>query len=113
MTNIHLVFNNNLINDVTSKFAVYFVNANGNEFGTNNAIIVEDITNTPMEGLILSNHIMYTFDYLNNTQGGRTPNTDAMIYIVCTGNNVKYNIITDTINNIGDMYISVYTEIEN
>jgi len=111
--NIHLVFNNNLINDISAKFAVFFEDAGGNLFGTSNAIIVEDNTNTQMEGLILSNHIVYVYDYINNTQGGRTANTDASIYIVCTGNNVKYKIINTTISYTSDIYISVWADLEN
>lgn len=83
--------NDNLLNDSSAKIVVFFEDpdgtpGNGDEFGTVGAIIVKDdqlvdaVDTTP-----LSNPFQFTFDYENNNQGGRTPNTDADIVIVGIG----------------------------
>lgn len=84
-------FGDNLQADQFAKYWVFFTNANGNEFGTTNAIIVEDNDNNPMAGDVNPNwpttrsNVTHSFDYDNNTQGGRTGNTDAPITAVAIG----------------------------
>jgi hypothetical protein len=83
--------NDNLLNDSSAKIVVFFEDpdgtpGNGDEFGTVGAIIVKDDQNVDaVDTTPLSNPFQFTFDYENNNQGGRTPNTDADIVIVGIG----------------------------
>ena len=46
------------------------------------------------------NDVEFTFDYDNNSQGGRIPGTDAQIFIVAIGINIaKYVVLNATIKN--------------
>jgi len=81
-----ILFNDNLINDTDSTYWVFFTNANGNEFGTPNAIIINDNDGNPLSGLTNSqSSISFSYDYEGNTQGGRTANTDAPYTAVAIG----------------------------
>lgn len=84
-------FGANLQEDEFAKYWVFFSNANGNEFGTTNAIIVQDNDDVPMTGDVnpswptRRSSVTHSFDYDNNTQGGRLGNTDAGITAVAIG----------------------------
>lgn len=78
--------NVNLQNDAAAEYFMYFTDANGNQFGTTNAIIVNDNSGSPIEGLISGQStISFDFDYDANNQGGRTPGTDADVTLVALG----------------------------
>jgi hypothetical protein len=64
-----------------------FFNTNpGGNYGTTNAIIVNDNSGTPITGLVNSQaFVNWTFDYDGNIQGGRTPATDAGVVVVAIG----------------------------
>jgi hypothetical protein len=94
----NLVFNVDLVNDADAKYWMYFQNAGGNQFDTANAIIVEDDEGTPITGDITSGTIPFTFDYDNNTQGGRTAAADAAVVVVAMGlNNAQWVLGSFTI----------------
>ena len=84
-------FGSNLQNDQYSNYWVFFTNANGNQFGTTSAIIVEDATAAPMNGSVnpawptKRSQVSHTFNYDSNVQGGRTISTDAAITVVGIG----------------------------
>lgn len=84
-------FGDNLQADQFARYWVFFTNAGGNEFGTTDAIIVNDNDGVPMAGNVNPNwptsraNVTHSFDYDNNTQGGRTGNTDAPITAVAIG----------------------------
>jgi hypothetical protein len=80
-----LVFNTDLVNDVDAEYWMYFADAGGNLFDSANAILVNDNGGSPIQGLISTQNIAFDFDYTNNAQGGRTPDTDAAIFIVAMG----------------------------
>jgi hypothetical protein len=97
-------FGDNLQADQFARYWVFFTNAGGNEFGTTDAIIVEDNESVPMEGSVNPNwptsrsNVTHSFDYDNNTQGGRTGNTDAPITAVAIGLQTgQYVLATSTI----------------
>ena len=104
---IRVNFNDVLIDDIDAQYSIYFANANGNQFGTSSAIVVEDINSIQMQGYVSSttsgfndNDVEFTFDYDNNSQGGRIPGTDAQIFIVAIGINIaKYVVLNATIKN--------------
>jgi len=93
-------FGTNLQNDSAAKYWVFFTNANGNQFGTSNAIIVQDNDDVDMAGTIGgATSISHTFDYDGNVQGGRTPITPAPITAVGIGLVTgQYVVATETIN---------------
>jgi hypothetical protein len=52
--------------------------------------------------------IQTTFDYTNNAQGGRTPNTDAGITVVAIGDNgATHVLVTATITRTNSITISI------
>lgn len=98
MALVHLTFNDVYVEDINTKYALYYndVGTNGNSFGTSNAIIVEDINNIPIEGYLnstsgtsgLSNIFTFDYDYENNIQGNRIPNQPIDIVVVCIGRDI-------------------------
>lgn len=79
-------FNDNLKNDSSSKYWMYFTTNPGGNFGTDNAILVQDKDNINISGAIgAQNSVSFTFNYDSNNQGGRTPGTDAPITIAAIG----------------------------
>lgn len=87
-----LQFNENLRNDPSAIYRVFFTNDDagsnaGNDYGTANAIIVNDNTATPMSGNISgAPSVSLTFDYDANVQrGAGSAGTDAPITVIATG----------------------------
>lgn len=79
-------FNSNLQNDTSAIYRVFFTDAGGNQYGTTNAILVDNNAGTDVSGDISgSASIQFDFDYDNNVQGGRTAGTDAAITVVAIG----------------------------
>lgn len=84
-------FNDNLQNDTNAKYWMFFSDpdgtpASGDEYGTTGAIIVNDNGGSPITGTISgAPSVSFTFDYDGNSQGGRTPATDATVVIVAIG----------------------------
>lgn len=84
-------FGDNLQNDQYSKYWVFFTNAGGNQFGTSNAIIVQDKDAINMAGDVnpawptKRSSVSHSFNYDSNTQGGRTAGQDAAITVVGLG----------------------------
>lgn len=81
-------FGEYLRNDPSAKYWVFFSslpNASNN-YGHTNAILVKDINSIEMSGLVDGSLTKtYTFDYDNNSQGGRTPGTPVNITVVGIG----------------------------
>lgn len=75
-------FNENLVNDPDAIYRMYFTSG----FGTTGAILVNDKDGVPISGNISGTEtIIFSFDYDGNTQGGRTPATDAQITLIALG----------------------------
>ena len=85
----NILFSSNLVNETNADtlYRMYFKNANGNEFDTVNAIVVQDNNGQPIEGQVTAASIPFDFDYDGNTQGGRTAGTDADVVVVAQGLN--------------------------
>lgn len=82
----NIYFNDNLQNDASAKYWMFFTSANGNDFGTSNAIIVEDTTSAGITGLVSAqSNVSFDFDYDGNVQGGRTAASDAPVTLVASG----------------------------
>lgn len=90
-----LNFNDNLKNDTDAYYWVFFTDANGKQFDTPDAIIINNNAGTPITGLIGGNSsIAFDFDYQGNIQGGRTPNTDANFTAVAIGLNTGQYVLS-------------------
>lgn len=61
------------------------VSLDTNPFDSPQAIVVDDNSATPITGQITAGTIAFDFDYTNNNQGGRTPNTNAPVTVVAQG----------------------------
>jgi len=108
-----IVFSDTLVSDQNSLYKVFFEDANGNKFGSSSAIVVNDVDGNPINGAVTDYTIPFTFDYENNTQGGRTPNTDANIVCVGIGlDNAKYVLARGTITRSSANSISLVSALE-
>jgi hypothetical protein len=83
-----LNFGDNLKNDTSAKYWVYFTTlpGAGNDYGESGALIVDDNDGTDMAGNVGGvSSITHTFNYDGNIQGGRTANSVADITAVAIG----------------------------
>lgn len=81
-----LTFNASLTDDPDAQYWIFFKNANGNEIDTDNAIIVNDNSGSPIAGAVGGSTVRsFDFDYDGNVQGGRTAGQDAVVVIRAIG----------------------------
>ena len=115
-TTLVINFGDILKSDTAAKFWVFFTTLPNsvNNFGRTGAILVKDINSTDMTGLISgASSITYTFDYSNNSQGGRTPNTPVAITVVGLGlETSQYVKATTTITNTPFNSVSLVSLLE-
>lgn len=110
--------NNNLINSLNARLVAFFDDpdgtpGNGDEFGSNGAIIVDDSAGVDMDFTTIAGNIQTTFDYTNNNQGGRTPDTDAAITVVALGDDLAQHVlVSTTITKVNSLTIAVGTALE-
>ena len=79
-------FNDNLQNDPDAKYWMFFNTNPAGNYGTVDAVIVEDNNEVEITGTVSSQpFVNWTFDYDGNVQGGRTPGTDASVVVVAIG----------------------------
>jgi len=84
-------FGTNLQDDQYSKYWVFFTSNPAGNFGSLNAVIVDDADNIDMAGDVnpawptKRAFVSHTFNYDSNTQGGRTAGQDAAITVVGIG----------------------------
>ena len=108
-----LQFNSNLVNDGNAIYKVFFTDANSNEFGTANAILVDDNSGTDMAGVISSASVALDFDFDGNVQGGRTAGTEAAVTVVAIGLSTgQYVQATGTITRSTSNVISLVAPLE-
>lgn len=85
---ITLSFGDNLKNDASAKYWLFFTTlpGAGNDFGESGAVLVQNATATNITGDVSgASSVTWTFDYDNNTQGGRTASTAADVTAVALG----------------------------
>jgi hypothetical protein len=94
-----ILFNSTLQTDASSKYWMYFTTNPGGNFGTSNAIIVQDADGNPITGLVGgASSRAFTFNYDSNAQGGRTVETDADVTVVGIGlSGAQYVVAESTI----------------
>jgi len=92
-----ITFSSNLVSDTDAMFWMYFVDAGGNEYNTENAILVEDANGLYITGEIDSATRNFDFNYTTNNQGGRTPSTNADVVIVAMGLNTAEYVLVENL----------------
>lgn len=95
----------------TGYYRMYFVDTPTGDYGTADAITVNDKDGLPIAGTISGSALSFTFDYDGNVQGGRTAGTDAAVVVVA-GNNgsAKPVVATGTITRSKGISISLVAE---
>lgn len=113
---VTITLNSNLTGDVpasgTNKTVVFFTTNPSGNFGTQNAIIVNDADGIPMSFEDENTDISTSFDYDNNVQGGRSI-ADAGITIVAIGQGTaQYVAVTGTIQRVSSNTFAVVAALE-
>lgn len=88
VASLTLVFGDNLKNDASAKYWVYFTTlpGAGNDYGETGAVLVDDADAVDMAGNVSgASSVQRSFAYDANNQGGRTPGTDAAITVIGIG----------------------------
>lgn len=111
---VQLNFNANLQNDADAIYRVFFTDAGGNQFGTANAILVDNNAGADVGGDVSGqSFVQFDFDYDGNNQGGRTPGTDANITVVAIGLSTgQYVQATGTITRSTANAVSLVSSLE-
>jgi hypothetical protein len=115
-----LNFNVNLVNDAAAKYWLFFTNDvagdnAGRNFGTDQAILVEDANGNPIAGNVSGQAtISFTYDYDGNTQRGvASAGTNAPVTLVAIGlTTAQYVIATGTIARSTANVISAVSALE-
>lgn len=107
-------FNGNLQSDASAIYRMFFTTNPAGNFGTSNAVLVDDNSDTDIAGNIsASSSISFDFDYDGNVQGGRTPGTDADVTVVAIGlDSAQYVVATGTITRSTGNNISLVAPLE-
>jgi hypothetical protein len=108
-----LDFNDNLVNDTDALYWMFFTSIGASAYGTADAILVEDANSNTITGEASASSINWTFDYDGNTQGGRTPATNAAVTVVAIGlETAQYVRTTSTITRAVNQSISLVASLE-
>ncbi|MCC6824005.1 MAG: hypothetical protein IT579_25095, partial [Verrucomicrobia subdivision 3 bacterium] len=108
-----LNFNAALTSGGTGYYRMYFTTlpGAGNDYGEAGAVTVNDKDGNPITGTISGGAISFTFDYSNNSQGGRTPGTDAGVTVVAgNAGSAKPVVATGTIGQSKSISITLTAE---
>ena len=91
---------------------MYFTDlAGSNDYGNTLAITVNDKDSNGIFGAITAASIPFNFAYQTNSQGGRTPNTDAQVTIVAGNKGSAKPVVTNyTITRSSGQGISIVAE---
>jgi hypothetical protein len=103
-------FNDDAISDETAGASI---SLDKNPIDSDDAIVVNDNSGTPITGTISSTTIAFDFDYDNNVQGGRTAATPANIIVRVLGTDVAVNAeASSTITRATGLSVSVTAPLE-
>jgi len=93
---------------------MYFTTNPAGNFGSANAVLVDDNGGSDITGLVSANSsIAFDFDYDGNVQGGRTAGTDADITLVAIGTDgAQYVIATGTITRATGLSFTLTSALE-
>lgn len=109
-----VAFNTNLQADPSAKYWMYFTTNPGGNFGSSTAVIVQDNNSVNITGMVNGqSSAAFTFAYDSNTQGGRTPATNANVTVVALGlSGAQYTSTEATIGRSVSNTISLVSNLE-
>ncbi len=109
-----LQFGDNLKNDADAVYRVFYTTNPAGNYGTTNAVLVDDDTGADMSGNVSgASSVGLTFAYDTNAQGGRTAGTDAAITVVAIGLSTgQYVKATGTIARSAANSVSLVSSLE-
>jgi len=82
-------------------------------FGSSQAVLVTDSSASPVQGDITALELNYSYDYSNNTDGGRDPDTVAEVVLEAVGDTqAQYNYVFGTINKVDVNPVSISGALE-
>lgn len=92
-------FDSYLQADADAEYWMWFTDCNGNLYNTDNAVIVNNASGTPITGSVGGSAVIsFSFDYDGNVQEGRIPGVDTAVVVVAIGlSTAKYAIYEGTI----------------
>lgn len=103
-----IVPNANLINSATKRLTLYFASVPAGDYDSNDAVIIDDANSVDINFTVIAGTINVTYDYTNNSQGGRTPNTNAPYVLVAYGTDLAQAIqLSGTITKVNSITIPV------
>jgi hypothetical protein len=107
-----LNFNAPLTSGGTGYYRMYFTDLSGvQDYGLTGAVTVDDASGSDITGTITGASIPFTFDYDGNSQGGRTPGTDAAVTVVAgNAGSAKPVVTTYTIGRATGQAITLTAE---
>jgi hypothetical protein len=106
-----LNFNSYLSSGGSGVYIMYYADTVTGDYGTASAIIVKDGSAVDITGTITGDSLGFTFDYDGNTQGGRTPATDAAVVIFALNKGVSKPVVaTGTISRAKGLSFSLVAE---
>lgn len=107
-------FSSTLQTDPDAIYRMFFTSVPSGDFGTANAVTVEDGGGSPIAGNVGGqSSISFSFDYDGNVQGGRTASTNAPITVVAIGlNNAQYVLAEATIDRSSSNIVSLVSALE-
>lgn len=107
-------FNSNLQSDSSSKYWMYFTTNPAGNFGTSNAVLVDNNSGADITGLVSGqSSVAFDFDYDGNVQGGRTAGTDADVTLVAIGTDgAQYVVATGTITRTSGISFNLVSPLE-
>lgn len=115
-----LQFGENLVNDANAIFRVFFTNDDagnnaGADYGTTNAILVQDNDDVAMSGTISSNSsLTFSYDYDGNVQrGAASAGDDAPVTVIAIGlDTAQFVKATGTITRSTSNVVSLTSSLE-
>lgn len=106
-------FNDNLVNDVSAVYRMFYTTNPAGDYGTATAVTVNDNSGLPISGSVSGSSISFDYDYDGNVQGARTAGTDADVTIVAIGSDTaQYVVATGTITRATGINFSVTSALE-
>jgi hypothetical protein len=110
---LQISFGSNLQSDSNSIYRVFFTTNPAGNFGTANAVLVQDSSGNNMSGSANVSTVALTFAYDTNVQGGRTSATDAAVTVVAIGlSTSQYISATGTITRSATNPVSLVSALE-
>jgi len=105
--------NANLTQGSTGYYRMYFTTNPAGNYGTADAVTVNDASGNPIAGTITSSTINFTYDWTGNVQGGRTGGVDAAVTVVAGNAGVAKPVVaTGLLNASKAISIAVSAETE-